>query len=257
MSLVIGRKVGSPSRKAVLMVMADAANPDGSSVWVSKPNIARRSEVSEKTVKRAISQMLDEGLISIAGKKKISNGYTTIYDMNLDAIRALETTQNDGGQIDRGDTVSPDTGTECPPTPGHSDPQTVLNPSLNHPTGAHNPKSLLTERMPSISKAAGPSNISPFTDGQAVIRASRRDKQPIETILDALLAFYKSKPIAERDEGKRGRVVNVLNEGRYIPFIQTEPKNPPPEYEDPVARMDREEAEWRASLQDKQQGRAA
>lgn len=136
-SLVISRKIGSPSRKVVLMIMADAANPDGTGVWVSKPNIALRSEVSLKTVKRSIQDMLKEGLIEAVGERKNSNGFTTIYNLKLDKIRALERTQKikneeeiDTGHFDPRDTVTPDTGTQRPPTRGHSDPQTVLEPSL-------------------------------------------------------------------------------------------------------------------------------
>ena len=147
-SLVISRQIGSPSKKVVLMIMADAANPDGTGVWISKPNIAKRSEVSLKTVKRVIQDMLDDDIIFRRGKHKNSNGFTTIYDLNLDKITGLSRTQidNSKGDIDTGqndprDTVTPDTGqndpsggSQRPPTQGHSDPQTVHEPSLNHNT---------------------------------------------------------------------------------------------------------------------------
>lgn len=133
MSLVWSRRVGSPSRKAVLQAMADAANSDGTGVWISKPTIAARSEVSAATVKRAMKELTEMGLIKRVGKKKISNGFTAIYDLDLEAIRALPHSQDDGGQNEPGITVTPDTGSPRPPTPGHSDPQTTLEPSLNRP----------------------------------------------------------------------------------------------------------------------------
>ena len=129
MSLVWSRRVGSVSRKAVLQVMADVANIDGTGVWVSKPTIAARSEVSPATVKRAIKELRAMGLIRPTGRRKISNGFTTVYALDLDEIGALERVQSDPGQNEPGITMTPDTG--------HHDPRhrvTVTpKPPLNHP----------------------------------------------------------------------------------------------------------------------------
>lgn len=137
MSLVWARRIGSPSRKAVLMVMADVANSDGSGIWLSKKSIAARSEVSLPTVKRAMSDLVSAGLVKEVGKRKVANGFTTIYRIEIGTLRALEKSQSDTVQIDTGQNEprSPRTPTRVTVNPhtGHSEPLTTLEPPINHP----------------------------------------------------------------------------------------------------------------------------
>lgn len=93
--LVQRRKVGSPTRKAVLMFMAACASDDGSGVWTSKANMADDLEMGRRTVQVCIDDLVAMGLISEAGRKACRNGFTVEYRLNLDAISALEGTRED------------------------------------------------------------------------------------------------------------------------------------------------------------------
>ena len=123
MALVWSRKVGGPSKKSVLACMADAANPDGSRVFLSKPTMAKKCEIHKDTVTRCLKSFLKDGLITKAGKHKIANGYTQIYNLNLIAILALASidaddadgAQNAPPENRQGGTMHPDRGAPCTP----------------------------------------------------------------------------------------------------------------------------------------------
>lgn len=152
MSLVLSRKVGSASRKTVLLVMADAANPDGSRVFLSKPSIARRAEISVDTVKRNIKAFLAEGILELTGKHKITNGFTQEYCINLNVVTDLESSKKPNQSY----IVHNALGASCPSDPpairtltgGHGAPQTVLEPSLNHPLPTRGQGSRLKSELP-------------------------------------------------------------------------------------------------------------
>lgn len=88
--IVLERKVGSPTRKAVLVYMAYRASDDGSGFWAGKSRMARELEMNQRTVKFCIKDLLATGLISAVGKRPCSGGHTIIYQLNLKAILALE-----------------------------------------------------------------------------------------------------------------------------------------------------------------------
>lgn len=92
-ALVQRRKVGSPTRKSVLMLMAACASDDGTGVWSSKANMARDLEMGKRTVQNCVEDLLNANLISQVGKRKCKNGFTTEYRLNLDAISALDRTR--------------------------------------------------------------------------------------------------------------------------------------------------------------------
>ena len=50
--------IGSPTKKAILMYMADKASDDGSGIWVSKGNMAADLEMSSRAVRIHIKDML-------------------------------------------------------------------------------------------------------------------------------------------------------------------------------------------------------
>ena len=88
-SLVKRRVIGSPTRKAVLMHMADYASDDGSGVWTSKSKMAEELEMGRRTVQECIDSLIEAGLIETVGKRAIRNGYTEEYRLVLDRIKAL------------------------------------------------------------------------------------------------------------------------------------------------------------------------
>ena len=93
-AIVQKRKVGSPTRKGILMFMAACASDDGSGVWASKATMARDLEMGKRTVQVSIDDLAKHGLIAEVGTRKCPHGFTIEYRLNLDAIQALEPTNS-------------------------------------------------------------------------------------------------------------------------------------------------------------------
>lgn len=91
--IVQRRKVGSPTRKAVLMYMASCASDDGSGVWTSKSNMASDLEMGRRTIQVCVDDLLSGGLISKVGDRSCKNGFTAEYKLNIDAISRLGETR--------------------------------------------------------------------------------------------------------------------------------------------------------------------
>lgn len=92
-NMVMRRRVGSPTRKAVLLFMAGRASDDGTGVYTSKSNMARDLEMGRRTVQKCIDDLVSEGLISESGTRPCSSGLTVEYRLNLTAIEALPDTR--------------------------------------------------------------------------------------------------------------------------------------------------------------------
>jgi len=137
------RKFGSATRKQVITFLADKASDDGSGIWCSKGTIAQSTELSKSSVKRTITQFLNEGIILETGKRSNSRGYTVEYRINLDQVAQLpltkDLTETTGVTVNpvqheppRGSTVRPQEGS--PRTPNH--PLTILEPPTRKRAGA-------------------------------------------------------------------------------------------------------------------------
>lgn len=131
------RKVGSPTRKAVLMFMADCASDDGSGIWTSKSNMAADLEMGRRTVQNSIDDLAADGLISVAGHRKCKNGFTVEYRINLDAVLMLEKTRASGVTRAGDAHVEPvqEVHTCSTDTPRRAEraPQDVQDVHINHP----------------------------------------------------------------------------------------------------------------------------
>ena len=129
-ALVQKRKVGSPTRKAILMFMASCASDDGTGVWSSKATMARDLEMGKRTVQVSIDDLVAQGLISEVGTRSCAHGFTVEYCMNLGAILALEPTNPN--EVRKGKSKRSDTSTRPAKSRGAGDApvQDV------HPTGA-------------------------------------------------------------------------------------------------------------------------
>jgi DNA-binding transcriptional ArsR family regulator len=60
-------ETGSPSRKAVLLALADRYNETEAAAWPSVGTLARATELHPSTVRRAIADLLDAGLLQPVG----------------------------------------------------------------------------------------------------------------------------------------------------------------------------------------------
>ena len=129
------RRFGSPSRKQIIMFLADKASDDGSGIWCSKGTIQRHTELGESTVKRVISDFLREGILVETGRRPCRNGYTVVYRIMIDRIRTLESIGEP--ELDTGSTMDP-----VQPGPGTgSTVDGVRGPQWtpNHPKTIHKP----------------------------------------------------------------------------------------------------------------------
>lgn len=87
------RVVGSGTKKAVLMYLADRASDDGSGIWTSKSHIAADTEFSKRSVQNAINDFEAAGIIKKTGTKKCQNGFTYEYCINISALKSLPSTR--------------------------------------------------------------------------------------------------------------------------------------------------------------------
>ncbi|MFY0633372.1 MAG: hypothetical protein JXQ91_06145 [Vannielia sp.] len=129
------RKLGSATRKQIIMFLADKASDDGSGIWCSKGTIQRHTDLGETTVKRTIRDFLKEGILIETGARGCKNGFTVVYRIDLARIEALELTAEP--DIETGATVDPvqtgpGTGATVAGVPGRPRPP-------NHPKTIHKP----------------------------------------------------------------------------------------------------------------------
>lgn len=122
------RAIGSSARKSVLMLMASCASDDGTGIWTSKSNMASDLEMSKRTVQKAITDMIEMGVVSVAGKRKCKNGHTVEYCINIDALSALKCTRAGNAPVQ-----------EVRPTGAADAPQDVQQMHPNHPLTVHEP----------------------------------------------------------------------------------------------------------------------
>lgn len=92
--IVQRRRVGSPTRKAVLMFMAGCASDDGTGIWTSKQNMAADLEMGKRTVQICIDDLVKAGLVFQVDRRTCRNGFTIEYRIDLDAVQALPLTRD-------------------------------------------------------------------------------------------------------------------------------------------------------------------
>jgi biotin operon repressor len=62
------QRTGSSTRKSVLIALADQANSDGTT-YLGQESIARKLEMSDRTVRRAISELQEGGFLRVEARK--------------------------------------------------------------------------------------------------------------------------------------------------------------------------------------------
>lgn len=87
------RVVGSATRKAVLLYMADKAADDGSGIWTSKANIARDLELSRRAVQMAIAELIRDGLVLEVGQRECKHGYVVEHTIVTGTVDKLVSTR--------------------------------------------------------------------------------------------------------------------------------------------------------------------
>lgn len=148
-ALVYRKQVGSMARKAILAYCAERANDDGSGIWASKVTIAKEVECTKKTVIDTMKTFVDEGILALVGKKKISNGFVHVYNINLPAVEALKDAISD--EELRGVILNP--SPDYTPRGVTSTPQEVYSLHPNRPRTVLKPSKPQTPEGPSLFSA--------------------------------------------------------------------------------------------------------
>ncbi len=97
-ALVERRVLGSPTKKSVMAYLAVRASDDGSGIWTSKGHIADDTELSKRSVQKAIIEFEQDGLVKKVGKKPCKNGFTYEYQIIVEALELLPNTRKVTGE---------------------------------------------------------------------------------------------------------------------------------------------------------------
>ncbi|WP_065325814.1 helix-turn-helix domain-containing protein [Tritonibacter mobilis] len=126
------RRVGSATKKIVLMYLADRASDDGSGIWTSKAHIAADTELSKRSVQNAMQDFEQSGLLVKTGTKPCKNGYTYEYRLVISVLKSLPGTRDETGE-------SPAPVHHVHLTGESPAPQDVHHVHPNHPITIHEP----------------------------------------------------------------------------------------------------------------------
>ena len=126
--LIQTKKIGSPTKKAIMMYMADKASDDGKGIWVSKPNMAADLELSLRALQTNISSLVADQLIEENGQRKIRHGYTVDYGIRLEMVLCLPSTRTPAADAPLHE-MHPYPRTECTPTPAADAGKPSIEPS--------------------------------------------------------------------------------------------------------------------------------
>jgi biotin operon repressor len=128
-NLVQTKKIGSLTKKAILMYMADKASDDGSGIWVSKKNMAADLEMTDRAVRIHIKDMIAIGVLVEAGQRQCKTGYTVDYTINVDVVGSLGSTREATEQHTPLNDVHPYPCMTFTPTPEPRSPKPSKEPS--------------------------------------------------------------------------------------------------------------------------------
>lgn len=135
-NLVQTKKVGSLTKKAILMYMADKASDDGSGIWVSKKNMAADLEMTDRAVRIHIKEMIEMGILFEAGKRKCKTGYTVDYSISVERMRTLEHTREATETHSPLNDIHPHPCMTFTPTPEPRSPKPSIEPSIEPNTSS-------------------------------------------------------------------------------------------------------------------------
>jgi len=160
-------RTGSSSAKSVLMVMAEVADPVGCGVRLSQKSIAERSELTERTVRRAWVLLEEKGFIRRGDQRLVAHLPAShrpiVWDLDLTLEVAAEPTS-------RPDTVSPQTGhsdpsdrTEIPPCADTESPHPRTESPVTTGQDVPSPPDTVSDKAslePSLEPSVEPSSFS-------------------------------------------------------------------------------------------------
>jgi hypothetical protein len=134
---VLKRNLGTVTRKAVMLLLADKASDDGTGIWASKERMASELCMTTRGLRLAIKALVSEGLVMEVGRRPCRFGYTQEYAINLAALAATplvdwhqKSTPEYGSPLNR---VQGDPGMVFRGTPEYGSGKPPLEPPLEPP----------------------------------------------------------------------------------------------------------------------------
>ena len=88
-SMAYKRDLRTPMRKSVMALLADKASDDGGGIYASKQTMADELCCSKQAVLVTINAFVDEGLLLKLGARRVSNGHTVEYGIDVEKLEAL------------------------------------------------------------------------------------------------------------------------------------------------------------------------
>lgn len=250
MSLVFKRSLGSVTRKAVLLAMADAANDDGSGIWKSAETIAAQCDLSKRTVFRTWKELEDDQLIRRVAVRAVRGGEVIIWGIDTRAVAALprasENSSKPDDNLSPGDTVS-GSDRKSPGDNDATDPVTMTP----QPGDTVSPKSSLTHPIePSNASVRATVDEILALLPRSKVRMAPRDSLPkvVKTILrttppESLLAAVKACYEFERHREEEGQyapaIYTFLQKGAWRGWLPGEASERP---------ADMSEDEWKTAM---------
>lgn len=101
------RVLGTGTRKAIMVLMADKASDDGRGIYASKQTMADELDLSKQTVITTINGLIEDGLLTVIGERPCARGHTIEYAINVDALLALPMVNSKQKRIERGQAALP------------------------------------------------------------------------------------------------------------------------------------------------------
>ena len=139
-------KIGNPTRKLVLIKLADNANDNGI-CWPSYDHIADQCEISRRTAIRQVKELVDMGLIKVTYRDGEKGNSTNVYKLNL-----------------RGDKLTPPSDRMSPPSdPVSLPPSDPMSPRTSHSFEPVNEPKKINKKVSGISLESLPEQISKQT----------------------------------------------------------------------------------------------
>lgn len=99
MAMCFKAKFGTPNRKVLALALADHADDDGTGIFPSVARLAKKSEISRRTVQRMLRDFEESGLLVVVSEGGAKRGDTREWRFDLEKLAALA--------VVKGDTATP------------------------------------------------------------------------------------------------------------------------------------------------------
>jgi hypothetical protein len=111
------KPVSGAVRKAVMMALANFASADGGGIYAAVPTVATLAEVSDRVVRRCISDFAAAGLLTLEGSRSCRSGRVNQWRIELATLKKLPLA------IKREQTESPASRSRLASTSGDASPE--------------------------------------------------------------------------------------------------------------------------------------